>query len=45
MNKFIKNLMGLVAALVMAGGLSPVLAQTAATPAPTAAATLSLIHI
>jgi hypothetical protein len=39
MNKFIKNLMGLVAALVMAGGLSPVLAQTAATPAPTAAAT------
>ncbi len=31
--------MGLVAALVMAGGLSPVLAQTAATPAPTAAAT------
>jgi hypothetical protein len=40
MNKFIKNLMGLAAALVMAGGLSPVLAQTAAaTAAATPAAT------
>ena len=40
MNKFINNLMGLVAALVMAGGLSPVMAQTAAaTAAATPAAT------
>jgi len=44
MNKFIKNLMGLAASLVMAGALSPVMAQTAAataaaTPVPTPAVT------
>jgi hypothetical protein len=42
MKKFIKNLMGLTVSLVMAGALSPVLADTAApaaTAAPTAAAT------
>src|ERR1700677_3619916 len=38
MNKFIKNLIGLTASLVMAGALSPVLADDA-TPAATAAAT------
>jgi hypothetical protein len=38
MKKFIKNLMGLTASLVMAGALSPVLADTAA-PAATAAPT------
>jgi len=40
MNKFIKNLMGLAASLVIAGALSPVMAQTAAaTAAATPAAT------
>jgi hypothetical protein len=38
MKKFIKNLMGLTASLVIAGAFSPVLADTA-TPAATAAAT------